>query len=72
MNIAMNTAVTGLLNAHSQAGAASASVVDAAAKGEDIIQAIIAVKRAEVAQKASAEMVKIADDMMHTVLDIIA
>ena len=47
-------------------------MVNAAAKGEDIIQAMIAVKRAEVAQKASAEMVKIADDMMHTVLDIIA
>lgn len=71
MNIAMNTAATGLLNAHSQAGAASENVVNAAAKGEDIIQAMLAVKRAEVAQKASAEMVKIADDMMHTVLDII-
>jgi hypothetical protein len=70
MNIALNTAVTGMLNAQAQAGAASSSLVNAAAKGEGIIQAIIAVKRAEVAQQAAASMVKVADDMMQTVLDI--
>jgi phage tail sheath gpL-like len=70
MNIALNTAVTGMLNAQAQAGAASSSLVNAAAKGDGIIQAMIAVKRAEVAQQASASMVKVADDMMQTVLDI--
>ncbi|WP_339742998.1 hypothetical protein [uncultured Maricaulis sp.] len=71
MNIALDTAVSGMLNAQAQAGAASERLVNAAAKGEGIIQAVIAVKRAETAQKASAEMVKVADDMMRTTLDII-
>jgi hypothetical protein len=71
MNIALNTAVNGMLNAQSQAGAASESLVNAASKGEGIIQAVIAVKRAESAQHASANMVKVADDMMQTALDII-
>ena len=71
MNIALNTAVTGLLNAQSQAGVASTSLVNVAAKGEGIIQAMIAVKRAEAAQHAAAAMVKVADDMTKTLLDII-
>ncbi len=71
MNIALDTAVSGMLNAQAQAGAASESLVNAASKGESIIQAVIAVKRAETAQHVSAEMVKVADDMMRTVLDII-
>lgn len=71
MNIALDTAVSSMLNAQAQAGAASERLVNAAAKGEGIIQAVIAVKRAETAQQASAEMVKVADDMMRTMLDII-
>ncbi len=71
MNIALNTAVTGLLNAQSEVGAASTSLVYAAAKNEGIIQAMIAVKRAEATHKASAAMVKVADDMTKTLLDII-
>ena len=59
MNIALNTAVSGMLNAQAQAGAASESLV-------------IAVKRAEATHEASAAMVKVADDMTKTLLDIIA
>ena len=72
MNIAFNTAVTGLLSAQAQTGAASESLVAAAAKGEGIIQAVVAVKRAETAQHATANLVKVADDMTRTMLDIIA
>ncbi|WP_339740780.1 hypothetical protein [uncultured Maricaulis sp.] len=72
MNIALNTAVSGMLNAQAQAGAASESLVTAAAKGDGVIQAVIAVKRAEATHEASAAMVKVADDMTKTLLDIIA
>ena len=72
MNIAFNTAVTGLLAAQAQTGAASGSLVAAAAKGEGIIQAVVAVKQAESAQHATASMVKVADEMTRTALDIIA
>lgn len=70
MNIALNTAVTGMLNAQAQVGVASESLVNAAAKDEGIIQAMIAVKRAEATHQASAAMVKVADDMTRTLLDI--
>ena len=72
MNIALDTAVSGMLIAQAQAGAASESLVNAAAKGEGIIQAVIAVKRAESTHEASAAMVKVADDMTKTLLEIIA
>ncbi|WP_417467168.1 hypothetical protein [Maricaulis sp.] len=72
MNIAFNTAVTGLLSAQAQTGAASESLVTAAVRGEGIIQAVVAVKRAETAQHATANLVKVADDMTRTMLDIIA
>lgn len=71
MNIAMDTAVTGMLNAQAQAGAASQNLVLAASKGEGIIQAVIAVEQAKAVNDASVAMVKVADDMSQTLLDII-
>lgn len=70
MNIALNTAVSGMLNAQAQVGTASEGLVNAAAKDEGVIQAVIAVKRAEATHKASAAMVRVADDMTKTLLDI--
>tara|TARA_R110000868_G_scaffold188932_2_gene431803 strand:- start:10703 stop:10921 length:219 start_codon:yes stop_codon:yes gene_type:complete len=71
MDIAFNTAVTGMLNAQTRASAASESVVHAAATGEGIIQALVAVKQAEATHQASAAMVKVADDMQQVLLDIL-
>ena len=71
MNIAFNTAAAGMIAAQNQAGAAAQNVVHAASKGEEgVIQAMIAVKRAEHAHAASAAMVKVASDMTDTLLDI--
>ena len=71
MDIAFNTAVTGMLNAQSRASAASVSLVHATASGVDVIQALVAVKQAQATHEASAVMVKVADDMQQVLLDIL-
>jgi len=70
MNIAFNTAVSGMMAAQSHAGDAAREVVNNAAKGQDIIQASVAVKKAEAAHAASAMTARIASDMAETLLDI--
>ena len=70
MNIAFNTAVTGMMAAQSHAGDAAREVVNNAAKGQDIIQASVALKKAEVAHSASAMTARIASEMTDTLLDI--
>lgn len=70
MNIAFNTAVTGMLAAEAQYSSAARNVVEQAAKGDDVIQASIAVKKAEAAHSASAAMVKVTSEMTDTLLDI--
>jgi hypothetical protein len=70
MNIAFNTAVSGMLHAQSQFGTAGQQLVANAARGEGIIQAAVAVKRAEAAHDAAAAMVRVASDMTDTLLDI--
>lgn len=70
MNIAFNTAVAGMLQAQSDAGLASRNVVEAAAKGEGVIDAMVAVKKAEASHSASAAMVKVTSEMTDTLLDI--
>jgi hypothetical protein len=70
MNIAFNTAVSGMLTAQSHMASASENLVTSAAKGEGVIQAVVAVKQAETAHSASAVMAKVASDMTDTLLDI--
>lgn len=70
MNVAFNTAVSGMLAAQSQAATASGSLVTAASKGEGVIQATIAVKRAEAVHSASAVVARVASDMTETLIDI--
>jgi len=70
MNIAFNTAVTGMLNAQSQVASAGQQMVANAPKGEGIIQAAVAIKRAEAAHDAAAAMVKVTSEMTDTLLDI--
>ena len=71
MNVAFNTAVSGMLTAQSNLADASRNLVNASTQGEDLIQPIVAAKQAEIAHKASAMMVKTASDMTDTLLDII-
>lgn len=71
MNVAFNTAVSGMLSAQSKLVEASRSMVETSTQGEDLIQPVIALKQAEIAHKASAAMVKTASDMSDTLLDII-
>jgi len=71
MNVAFNTAVSGMLTAQSNLAKAAGNLVDSSTKGEDLIQPLIAIKQAEIAHKASAAMVKTASDMTDTLLDII-
>ncbi len=70
MNVAFNTAVTGMLQAQSDFASASRNVVEAASKGDGAIDAIVAVKKAETAQKASAAVVQTASEMTDRLLDI--
>jgi len=70
MNIAFNTAVTGMLQAQSSLNSASRNVVEAASKGEGIVDAMVAVKKAEIAHEASAVVAKTASEMTETILDI--
>jgi hypothetical protein len=72
MNIAFNTAVSGMLTAHSQVASASENLVTSAAKGEGVIQAVVAVKQAESAHGASAVMARVASEMDKTLIDILA
>lgn len=70
MNIAFNTAVNGMLQAQSAFSTASRNVVESASRGEDIIDAMVAVKKAESIHAASATMVKASSEMTDTLLDI--
>jgi flagellar hook-associated protein FlgK len=70
MNVAFNTAVSGMLSAQSQLSAAARNVVEAASTGQDVIQASVAVKKAEMASKAAAVMVNTTSEMTDTLLDI--
>ncbi|MEA1943090.1 MAG: hypothetical protein U9P68_12675 [Pseudomonadota bacterium] len=70
MNVAFNTAVNGMLAAQSQASAAGSQMVVNASKGEGIIQAAVAVKRAEATHAAAAAVARTASDMTDTLLDI--
>lgn len=70
MNVAFNTAVTGMLAAQSQVSAAAKDIVNSATRGEDIIQPAIAIIRADVAHQASAMVARTASDMTDTLLDI--
>ncbi len=70
MNVAFNTAVTGMISAQSHAGAAAREMVNNAARGEDVIQAAVALKKAEASHAAAAVTARIAGDMTETLLDI--
>lgn len=70
MNVAFNTAVAGMMSAQSQAGSAAREMVNNAAKGEDIIQAAIELKKAEASHAAAAVTARVAGDMTETLLDI--
>ncbi|OLF81599.1 hypothetical protein AWH62_02715 [Maricaulis sp. W15] len=70
MNVAFNTAVAGMMSAQSHAGEAARQAVNNAAKGEDIIQAAVALKKAEAAHSASAVMARTAAELTDTLLDI--
>ncbi|WP_339334668.1 hypothetical protein [uncultured Maricaulis sp.] len=70
MNIAFNTAVSGMLTAQSNAGEAARQLVNNAAKGEDIIQSVVALKKAEQAQSAAALVARTASQMTDRLLDI--
>ncbi|WP_291843022.1 hypothetical protein [Maricaulis sp.] len=70
MNVAFNTAVAGMMSAQSHAGVAAREMVNNAAKGEDIIQAAVALKKAEAAHSAAVVTARIASDMTETLLDI--
>ena len=70
MNVAFNTAVTGMLAAQSQVAAAGSQMVANSAKGQDIIQAAVAIKRAEATHAAAAAVARTASDMTDTLLDI--
>lgn len=72
MNIAMNTALQGMMAAHSQLAHQGRHLVDAAAKGEDVIQPAIAIKQAEQLHAASATVARTAGDMQQRLLDITA
>ncbi|WP_300541976.1 hypothetical protein [Maricaulis sp.] len=72
MNVAFNTAVTGMIAAQSQASAAGSQMVANAVRGQDIIQAAVAVKRAEATHAAAAAVARTAADMTDTLLDITA
>lgn len=70
MNIAFNTAVSGMMTAQSHAGEAARQLVNNAAKGEDIIQSVVALKKAEQAQSAAALVARTASQMTDRLLDI--
>ncbi|GLK53038.1 MAG: hypothetical protein CMH94_09360 [Oceanicaulis sp.] len=70
MNVAFNTAVTGMLAAQSQVATAGSQMVANSAKGQDIIQAAVAIKRAEATHAAAAAVARTASDMTDTLLDI--
>ena len=70
MSIAFNTAVSGMLAAEAQFSAATKNLVEKATEGEDVIQASIAVKKAEAAHGAAAAMVRVTSEMTDTLLDI--
>ena len=70
MNIVFNTAVNGMLQAQSEFSSASRNVVEAATKGEGVIDAVVAVKKAESTHAASAAIVKTTSEMTDTLLDI--
>lgn len=70
MSIAFNTAVSGMLAAEAQFSTAARNVVEKAAQGEDVIQASIAVKKAEATHSAAAAMVRVTSEMTDTLLDI--
>ena len=70
MNVAFNTAVSGMLSAQSQIATAAHEVAQAPQKGEGIIQAAVAIKRAEAVHEASAAIARTASDMTDTLLDI--
>jgi hypothetical protein len=71
MNIAFNTAVSGMVSARSQIAAASHEIIGASAHGEDIVQSMISLRQAETLHQASAAIAKTASDMTETLLDII-
>jgi predicted component of type VI protein secretion system len=71
MNIAFNTAVSGMITARAQMATASHAVVDASARGEDIVQSIVSLQQAESLHQASAAIARTASDMTETLLDII-
>ncbi|MHA6289390.1 flagellar hook protein FlgE [Maricaulis sp. CAU 1757] len=70
MNIAFNTAVSGMLSAQSQMATAARDTVSASARGEGIIQAAVAVSKAETAHAASAMVARTAAELTDTLLDI--
>ena len=70
MNVAFNTAVTGMLAAQSQVATAGSQMVANSAKGQDITQAAVAIKRAEATHAAAAAVAQTASDMTDTLLDI--
>lgn len=70
MNVAFNTAVSGMIAAQSQASSAAHNLVVNSQKGEGVIQAVIAVKQAEAVNKASAAMAQVASEMTKSLLDI--
>lgn len=70
MSIAFNTAVSGMLAAEAQFNAAAKNVVEKAAQGDSVIQASIAVKKAEATHGAATAMVRVTSEMTDTLLDI--
>lgn len=70
MSIAFNTAVSGMLAAEAQFNAAAKNVVEKAAQGGNVIQASVAVKKAETTHSAAAAMVQVTSEMTDTLLDI--
>jgi hypothetical protein len=71
MNIAFNTAVSGMAVARSQMAKASHEMIDAAARGDDIVQFMTSLRQAESLHHASAAIARTASEMTETLLDII-
>mgnify|MGYP004060491415 FL=1 len=59
-----------MLAAQSQVATAGSQMVANSAKGQDIIQAAVAIKRAEATHAAAAAVARTASDMTDTLLDI--
>ncbi|MBR9826064.1 MAG: hypothetical protein GYB36_09715 [Alphaproteobacteria bacterium] len=70
MNIAFNTALAGMMQSQANFNTASRNVVEAAAKDEGIVEALVAVKKAETTHAASAAVLKASSEMTDRLLDI--